>query len=106
MTTSFFNETTDHELDIQALKDVHGGAGPMPWALMPLGGALGGAVLVGGAGVLGASLIADVASGKELGSTLGEVYNDVTDSLDDLVNGGGDVNTGNAGNESGNSTTQ
>ena len=78
MTTSFFNESIDQELDLDGLSSVSGGMGPGLAVL----GALALAGGVGTVGVVGATVIKDILNGDDLGTGLGEV-------IDDLVESGG-----------------
>ena len=83
MTTSFFNEPIDQELDLDGLTSIHGGIGP----LVGVGLALG---LAGGVSLLGigaASLLKDALNGDELGTTAGDMIGDLVES----GGGNGDV---------------
>ena len=68
MTTSFYNESIDQELDLDGLSSVTGGGA----GLAVLGAlALAGGVAAAGIGV--ASLAVDVANGDELGTHAGDL---------------------------------
>ena len=71
MTTSFFSDQIDQELSLDDMKSVNGGLIGLPFAA---------------AGILIATTVKDIAEGEELGTSLGEV-------IDDLV--GGDEGSGN-----------
>ena len=74
MTTSFYNESIDQELDLDGLSAVNGGFGGLGLAAatgIATALAIGGTVAAVGIGV--ASLAVDVANGDDLGTTAGDM---------------------------------
>ena len=75
MTTFFFNESIDQELDLDGLSSVNGGMSPGLAVAATLG--LAGGIAVAGIGA--ASLIVDVANGDDLGTAAGEMIDKLSE---------------------------